>query len=56
MFLTIEQIRFILNLISEKYGSGYSEDSFVCSLQIRLSVALQAKMDIESLLDESEEK
>ena len=41
MSLTSAQILFILDLISEKHGKGYSDDPEIGKLQARLSIMLE---------------
>lgn len=40
--LTTEEILFILELLQEKYGFGYSEDPKIGQLQAKLSIMLEA--------------
>lgn len=40
--LTAEEILFVLELLQEKYGFGYSEDPKVGRLQAKLSIMLEA--------------
>ena len=42
MFLNKEEIELILELLSEKYGFGYSEDPIVARLQAKLSIMGEA--------------
>ena len=43
MFLTIDEIRLILNLIREKYGTGYITDPLaVGQLQAKLAITGEA--------------
>lgn len=44
MILTLDEIRLIMALISEKYGRGYAEDKKVASLQAKLSIMAEAKI------------
>ena len=48
MFLTIEEILFLLDLISEKHGSGYSGEPEVGKLQAKLSIMLEAKQRVKA--------
>jgi len=41
MILTVEDIRFILTLMREKYGPGYSDDPQAGALQAKLSIMLE---------------
>ena len=41
MLLTADEIRLILNLIADKYGSGYSEEPDIGKLQAKLSIMLE---------------
>ena len=41
MLLTEKEIRYILDLIAEKEGFGYSKNKEIGSLQVKLSTMLQ---------------
>jgi hypothetical protein len=43
MNLTYDEIMFLLNLIAEKHGVGYSEDEKVSKIQHNLSIWLQVQ-------------
>ena len=43
MLLTLEEIRLILRLIAEKYGTGYAKERDVARLQAKLSMMAEAK-------------
>jgi len=40
---SIEEIRFLLELIAEKHGPGYAEDETVAKIQGKLSMMLEYK-------------
>ncbi len=43
MLLSKDEILFILQLIEEKHGRGYSDDPEIARLQTKLSIMLEAK-------------
>jgi len=45
--LTVAEIQLILSALSAKYGSGYSDDPRVASLQVKLSVMLEMAARME---------
>lgn len=47
MLLTVADIRLILKLLAEKYGSGYSDHPEIGILQAKLSVMLELAMQYE---------
>ena len=47
MILTADEILLILGLLSEKYGSGYSEEKEIALLQTKLSILLEVQQRLE---------
>ena len=44
---TVEEIRFLLKLIAEKYGAGYAKDEAVAKIQGKLSMMLEYKSGVK---------
>ena len=49
--LTVEQYKFLMELIRREYGSGYSSDPFVCRLQGALSIGAEAASNLNKHSD-----
>lgn len=55
MVLSAKNIAYLLELLAEKHGRGYSEDKEISKLQVRLSIMLEMAQDREAAVRKAEE-